>query len=758
MKFRVHELAKKYNKTNKDIIEILEKLGAKAKSHLAPVNPELVEKIDKMFRVVDEAKPKAILRKKKITEVKETKETVADQKPKEKVQVVKKKEERQNVTEKGKKEVKHAFTVKSNKSTESKEPVKKEKAKKFTAPQNSQQNRKNKKEKEEDKILSKIISARSSKIKSRRDNKRKKKEAFLQEQQKVEQAIREERIIKCRKEVTVKELADKMGINPTEIVKFLFMQGKMHNVNSFIPFSLAEEVAENYNVLIEPEKEIEKYIDVKHEVTEGINRPPVVTVMGHVDHGKTSLLDRIRSTKVTESEAGGITQKVGAYQVEKGGKKITFIDTPGHEAFMDMRARGASVTDIAVLVVAADDGVMPQTKEAISHAKFTKVPIIVAINKIDKPESNIARVKQELAEQGIMGPEWGGDNEMIAVSALTGKGIDSLLETIIIQAEVLDLKSDPKGRGRAIVIESKLDQHSGPLADIIVQDGTLRVGDPFTAGISFGKIRYMIDDNGKKTKEASMSMPVKIAGFSSVPDAGDILEVRKSDREAKKIASIKKMEEKTGNEVYTTNLSSDTEKELHIIVKAGSRGALEAVKNSLLKIENEEIRLALINLSTGNLTSSDLKLAKASGSSIISFDIPVNPSLKKEADVLGIEVKNFSIIYELMEYVEEKMKLMMAPKYEYIKTGTVDVLKIFKIPKVGTIAGCVVKNGYIDNKSYLKVIRNNETVKEAKILALKRLKDFIARADAGQECGISIENFNDFQEGDIIETYIEKKI
>lgn len=784
MKLKVYELAKKYNKSNQEIKDILLNLGLKTKSHLTVIPPIFIEKFEDQIEKNSKksiSKPQAVLRKRKVAVEKENKneekniKKVKDTKIKEKNEVKSKedhKEKKKTLDSKKSDEKKKSrvkvSSKKIKKDEDQKESVKKNDDKGFTVvstdakkgkkKSDSLEDKKSKKKEKEKAVLLDKIRTTHDKSVSRKQNKKKKREALIKDKEKEQETLLEERIIRCKDEVTVKELADKIGVNPTEIVKYLFLKGEAYGINNFIPMHVIEDVAIQYNVLVEREKEIEKYKDVrKIVVTEGKERPPVITIMGHVDHGKTSLLDKIKSTKVVDNEAGGITQKISAYQVTVNGKKITFIDTPGHEAFMEMRARGAIVTDIAVLVVAADDGVMPQTVEAISHAKFAKIPIIVAINKIDKPNANVEKIKQELAEHNILSPAWGGNEEFVELSALTGQGIKDLLEIISVQAEIMDLKADYEAKARAVVIESRLDPHVGSLADIIIQNGRLKVGDPFIVGDIYGKVRYISNDQNKKVKYAEPSDPVQISGLSEVPEAGAILEVYTNEKEAKKETNRKKLESREKNSIYKTNLG-DEEKELRVIIKSSSRGSLEAVKSSLLKIENSEIKLIIIQASTGGITKGDIKLAQASKAIILAFEVSLNSSLRKEAESLKIEILSYSIIYKLIEDIEDRMKNSMEAKLNDKYLGRAEVKEVFKVTKVGSIAGSLVVDGYISVNSKVKVFRENVLIYEGEIDSLKRFKDDVSKVEVSQECGIGIKNFNDIKQGDSIESYITEEI
>ena len=772
MKLRVNELATRYNKESKEIMKALKDIGMDVKSHLSFIDDEdkAVTHLNNLYMPrKEQKKPKATLRKKAAPEpevVEEVQEEIKEEVVAvvEEVKVEAPKVERPKFKRREKPKVEYAVLISQPKpkvdyTATLITPAKKDGAAP-TAPSATVASKKDPRRKGKD--LKPATGGSKFKKQSfdemmsaRRTHRKKKRQEVERKEEQARSVVSEERIIKCGKEITVKTLAEKLGINPTEIVKHLFMEGKIYSVNNFMPFEVVEEIAMKYNALIEPEEQIEKYKEVKEEVLEGDPRPPIVTVMGHVDHGKTSLLDAIRKTKVTAGEAGGITQQVGAYQVEINDKKITFIDTPGHEAFMDMRARGASVTDIAILVVAADDGVMPQTIEAIAHAKYAKVPVIVAVNKIDKPEANMEKVKKGLSEHGIITTEWGGDNEFIGVSALTGQNIDNLLETVSLQSEMMELKATADQKARAVVLESRLDAKIGPLADVIVQNGTLKIGDPIVVGVHSGKVRYMVNDMGVRVKEAGPSVPVQLSGLSGVPEAGEIVRAVDSDKTARKMAEEQIDKDKQQvNEVFssTHSLGEQNEKEVRIIIKSGSKGSLEAVRSSLLKIENEEVQLIIVQAATGAVTEGDVKLAKASGASIVAFEVPVNNKIINEAQINKTAIKKHDIIYKLIEDIENTMQKLVDPKFQEVYEGRCDVLKIFKIPKIGTIAGCVVSDGFVTNASHIKVIRNGEELHKGKIISLKRLKDEIKKSDKGEECGIKIENFEKILVGDVLES------
>ena len=568
--------------------------------------------------------------------------------------------------------------------------------------------------------------------------------------------------------MTIRELAEKMKMQPSVIVKKLFMEGIMVTVNHEIDFEKAQEIALDYDIIAEQEEKVDVIEELLKEEEEEestlVARPPVVCVMGHVDHGKTSLLDCIRKTHVTDREAGGITQHIGAYMVSVDGQKITFLDTPGHEAFTAMRMRGANATDIAILVVAADDGVMPQTVEAINHAKAAGVEIIVAINKIDKPSANIERVKQELSEYELIPEDWGGSTIFVPVSAHTGEGIDNLLEMILLTAEVAELKANPNRRARGLVIEAELDKGKGPVATILVQKGTLHVGDFIAAGASSGKVRAMIDDKGRKVKEAGPSTPVEILGLSDVPNAGEILVVTENDKEAKNFAATfvsenkNRLLEETKAKMSLDDLFSQIQagnlKELPIIVKADVQGSVEAVKQSLVKLSNEEVVVKVIHGGVGAITESDVTLASASNAIIIGFNVRPDATAKSVAEQEGVDLRLYRVIYQAIEDVEAAMKGMLDPVFEEKVIGHAEVRQIFKASGVGNIAGSYVLDGVFQRNCKVRISREGEQIFEGALASLKRFKDDVKEVKAGYECGLVFEDFNDIKEEDKVEAYI----
>ena len=587
----------------------------------------------------------------------------------------------------------------------------------------------------------------------------------VQKQEKPEDTIR---TITIPEKLTISELGEAMKVQPAQIVKKLFLQGTMVTVNQEIEFDKAEEIALEFNCICEKEVKVDVIEELLKEDEDPeetlVSRPPVVCVMGHVDHGKTSLLDAIRDTHVIDREAGGITQHIGAYVVSINGQKITFLDTPGHEAFTAMRMRGANSTDIAILVVAADDGVMPQTLEAISHAKAAGIEIIVAINKIDKPSANIDRVKQELSEQGLIPEDWGGSTICVPVSAHTHEGIDNLLEMILLTAEVAELKANPDRRARGLVIEAELDKGKGPVATVLVQKGTLHVGDPIAAGSCHGKVRAMMDDKGRRVKEAGPSTPVEILGLSDVPNAGEIFMAMENEKEARNFAETfisegrERMLEETKSRMSLDDLFSQIQagnlKELDIIVKADVQGSVEAVKQSLLKLSNEEVVVKIIHGGVGAINESDVILASTSNAIIIGFNVRPDATAKATAEREGVDVRLYRVIYDAIADVEAAMKGMLDPVFEEKIIGHAEVRQIFKASGVGTIAGSYVLDGTFQRGCKVRITREGKQIYEGALASLKRFKDDVKEVKSGYECGLVFEKFNDIQEMDIVEAYI----
>ncbi|WP_337415289.1 translation initiation factor IF-2 [Waltera sp.] len=616
-----------------------------------------------------------------------------------------------------------------------------------------------------------------------KDNKRSKKDHIYEDEdalknkpgrfikpEKKKEEVQEEQIkvIVLPESITIKELAEKMKLQPAAIIKKLFLEGKIVTVNQEISYEDAENIAMEYDILCEKEVKVDVIEELLKEDEEDeadlVERPPVICVMGHVDHGKTSLLDAIRKTNVTDREAGGITQHIGAYTVNVGDRKITFLDTPGHEAFTAMRMRGANATDIAILVVAADDGVMPQTVEAINHAKAAGVEIIVAVNKIDKPSANIDRVKQELAEYELIPEDWGGSTVFAPVSAKSGEGIDQLLDMILLTADIMELKANPKRKARGLVIEAELDKGRGPVATVLVQKGTLHVGDFISAGVAHGKVRAMIDDKGRRVKEAGPSTPVEILGLSDVPSAGEVFLAHDNDKTAKSYAETylaqnkEKMLEETKGRMSLDDLFSQIQegnlKELNLIVKADVQGSVEAVKQSLMKLSNEEVVVKCIHGGVGAINESDVSLASASNAIIIGFNVRPDATAKATAEREGVDVRLYKVIYQAIEDVEAAMKGMLDPVYEEKVIGHAEVRQIFKASAIGNIAGSYVLDGVFQRGCKVRITREGEQIFEGNLASLKRFKDDVKEVKAGYECGLVFEGFDKMQELDIVEAYI----
>lgn len=727
MKKRVHELAKDYGINNKEFMTLLkDELQIEVTSHLSSLAEKDIDKIKSYFDNMSKQK----------AEKKEKKDK--------KGATLKKRflEEEEMFDEED------TSKSKKNKGNNNKKNGKKGSFENKTDDKNKKKNKK-KKGRRTDFVMKTVEAAGSETIE--------------------EDGMK---IIKIRGEITVGDFADRLGVPSSEIIKKLFLKGQMLTINSPLSIDMAEEIAVDYDALVEEEEEIElefgeKFaLEVEDKEEDLVERPPVITIMGHVDHGKTSLLDAIRASNVVSGEDGGITQKIGAYQIVKNGKKITFVDTPGHEAFTDMRARGAQVTDIAILVVAADDGVMPQTVEALSHAKAAGVPIIVAVNKIDKPEANPMKVKQELMEHGLVSVEWGGDTEFVEVSAKKKLHLDDLLDTILITAEILELKANPKKRAKGVVLESKLDPKVGPIADVLVQEGTLKIGDVIVAGETYGKVRALLNDRGERTELVELSQPAEIIGFNEVPQAGDTMYVIQNEQHAKRIveevAKERKLAETSRKTITLESLSEQFDhenvKELNLILRADSRGSVDALKESLLKLSTDEVAVNIIQAAAGAITESDVKLAEVSNAIIIGFHVRPTTKAIKEAEDDGVEIRTSNIIYHITEDIEKALTGMLDPEFKEVYLGRVEIKKVFKVSKVGNVAGCVVVDGKVKRDASVRVLRNEVVIYEGKLASLKRFKDDAKDVIQGQECGLGIENFNDIKEGDIVEAFEVQEI
>lgn len=742
-KFRVYEIAKKYNKDNKEILEILKANHVEVKNHMSTIGDEQIKMIDNALKPKKEAKQNNNSKKQENSKRKDNKKA-------------------QNMEKKDNKKTQEVKNNKKNSKNKNNDGDKKILRKEN--PQNSQKFGKNNK--------------KNKKFNNKnQDHKKKKKTsgpgAFIKPEPVKKPEIDPNAPVKIPPVLTLKELADALSIPANDIIKKLLISGAgMLNVNSELDFEKAEEIAMEFDRLVEMEEQVDVIEELLKEEEEDeadmIVRPPVVCVMGHVDHGKTSLLDKIRSTHVTTGEAGGITQHIGAYVVETANGKITFLDTPGHEAFTSMRMRGAQSTDIAILVVAADDGVMPQTIEAINHAKAAGIEIIVAINKIDKESANIERVKQELIEYELVPEDWGGSTIFCPVSAHTGEGITELLDMVSLTAEVLELKANPNRKARGIVLEAQLDKGRGPVATVLVQKGTLHVGDAVAIGSAHGKVRAMINDKGKRIKDAGPSTPVEILGLSEVPNAGEVMMVMDSEKEARSVAEKfiaygrEKMLSETKQQLSLDDLFNQIQagsvKELNIIVKADVQGSVEAVKQSLVKLSNDEVAVKVIHGGVGAITESDVNLAAASNAIIIGFNVRPEPAAKDAATTEKVDLRLYRVIYNAIEDIEAAMKGMLDPEFEEKVTGHAEVRQIFKASGVGTIAGSYVLDGTIQRDSSARIIRDGIVVHEGKLASIQRGKDAVKEVRTGFECGLVMENFNDIKEGDQIESFIMEEV
>lgn len=578
-------------------------------------------------------------------------------------------------------------------------------------------------------------------------------------------------VVEYEEGITVDELSQKIGQTPANVIKVLFMLGTMVTINSSLNDEQVELICMEYGLeckKVVPVSEVNfEDLEVVDDPKDLETRPPVITIMGHVDHGKTTLLDHIRKSRVAEGEFGGITQHIGAYQVSVKGKKITFLDTPGHEAFTAMRARGAMITDIVIIVVAADDGVMPQTREAVDHALAANVPIIVAVNKIDKPGADPQRIMTEVSELGLMPEEWGGDIPYVNISAKQGIGIDELLETVTVVAELAELKANPKRMAYGSVIEGRLDKGRGPVATLLIQNGTLRSGNPIVVGATYGRVRQLVDDRGREIKSAGPATPVEITGLNDVPEAGDKFMVFETEREARHVGeerAQKKIEEERNStsamslDDLFSQMKSGEVVDLNIIVKADVNGTAEAVKSSLEKIDVEGARVNVIRSTVGAISESDILLASASKAIIYGFNVRPDANVRRKADEEGVEIRLHQVIYKMVEEIEAAMKGMLAPEMEEVVTGQAEIRHIYKVSKIGNIAGCYVTDGSIKRDCGIRLIREGIIVYEGKLASLKRFKDDAKEVNQGYECGLTIENYNDIKEGDIVEGYVMQEV
>lgn len=702
-KQRIYEYAKSLNIKSKDVIDELKKSGVEVSNHMQTLEDDHVKTLDKAFKKDNTSKEQSSSKKNQSTQSGQKKEQ-----PK----------QNQNKQHNSTKNNGNAKQTKNNK-------------------RHNKNNKQNRNQKQKQATPAPEPKAMPSKI-------------------------------TYTEGITVGELADKLGVDSSEIIKKLFLLGIMANINQSLDIEALELVASDYGVELEEEVVIDDndltiyFEDVENDA-DASERPAVVTIMGHVDHGKTTLLDSIRNTRVTEGEAGGITQHIGAYQIENNDKKITFLDTPGHAAFTTMRARGAQVTDITILVVAADDGVMPQTIEAINHAKEAEVPIIVAVNKIDKPTANPDRVMQELTEYNLIPEDWGGDTIFVPLSALSGEGIDDLLEMIGLVAEVQELKANADKAAVGTVIEAELDKSRGPAASLLVQNGTLHVGDAIVVGNTHGKVRAMVNDLGKRIKVAGPSTPVEITGLNDVPQAGDRFVVFKDEKKARRIGEAREQQSILQQRQESKNVSLDNlfeqmkqgeMKDLNVIIKGDVQGSVEALAASLMKIDVEGVNVRIIHTATGAINESDVTLANASNGIIIGFNVRPDAGAKRAAEAENVDMRLHRVIYNVIEEIESAMKGMLDPEYEEKVIGQAEVRQTFKVSKVGTIAGSYVIDGKITRDSGVRIIRDGVVLFEGELDTLKRFKDDAKEVAQGYECGITIEKFNDIKEGDIIEAYV----
>lgn len=763
MKTRVYELAKELNMETKELLDKLQELNLPPMTHLSGVDEETANMIRDLFieedKIAVKEKPK-----KKIHKIKEESEII-DKKAN--------KAKKSAKTEAKKPELKKAEAKKEEakkpeaKRHEIKKETKQEAKKESTENKNKNKNKDNKNNNRQANTGNKKnANKNTSKQNKKNDNK-----AQEVKEEKVEAKKAKDEVVYITDPIVVKDLAEKLGVGVNQLITKLIMLGLMLNQNQSIDFDTASLMADEFGVKVElevPQSE-EEALELDFEDSEDtlVTRPPVVTVMGHVDHGKTSLLDAIRQTKVQAGEAGGITQRIGAYSINVKGKKVVFLDTPGHEAFTQMRARGAQITDISVIVVAADDGIMPQTKEAISHSKAAGVPIIVAINKIDRPEANIERIYQELADNDLLPEKWGGSTITVEVSAKKRINIDELLEMITLVAEMEDIKANPNRRAMGTVIEAQLDKGQGPTATVLVQKGTLKKGDYVVSGTSCGKIRLMVDDNGKGIMKATPSTPVKIMGLSEVPEAGEFFYAVESEKKARAIAEMRKEKQREEMITATQKVSLDNLfdrikegelKDLNIIIKADNKGSIEAIASSLTKLSNEEVKVSVIHSGVGGISESDVMLASASNAIIIGFNVRPNNGAMDLANAESIEVKTYRVIYDIIDDIKNAVKGMLKPKTKETVLGRATVRATFRLPNGQSIAGIYVDNGKITRNSNIRLLRDDVVIHDGGISSLKRFKDDAKEVATGYEAGLGLENYNDIKEGDEMEAYIIEEV
>ena len=750
MKTRVYELAKELNMETKELLDKLQELNLPPMTHLSGVDEETANMVRDIFLEEDKVAVKE-RPKKKIRKAKEETESIDKNANKAKINA-KPEAKKANVKEDRREEAKKESAENNNQARNKKNKNNKNNKNNNNNNNNNQAN--NKKGK-----------------KNRQNNKKNDNKAQEVKEEKQEAKKAKDEVVYIQDPIIVKDLAEKLGVGVNELITKLIMLGLMLNQNQSVDFDTASLMADEFGVKVElevPQSE-EEALELDFEDSEDtlVTRPPVVTVMGHVDHGKTSLLDAIRETKVQAGEAGGITQRIGAYRINVKGKKVVFLDTPGHEAFTQMRARGAQITDISVIVVAADDGIMPQTKEAISHSKAAGVPIIVAINKIDRPEANIERIYQELADNDLLPEKWGGSTITVEVSAKKRINIDELLEMIILVAEMEDIKANPNRRAMGTVIEAQLDKGQGPTATVLVQKGTLKKGDYVVSGTACGKIRLMVDDNGKGIMKATPSTPVKIMGLSEVPEAGEFFYAVESEKKARAIADMRKEKQREEMITATQKVSLDNLfdrikegelKDLNIIIKADNKGSIEAISSSLTKLSNDEVKVSVIHSGVGGISESDVMLASASNAIIIGFNVRPNNGAMDLANAESIEVKTYRVIYDIIDDIKNAVKGMLKPKTKETVLGRATVRATFRLPSGQTIAGIYVDNGKITRNSSIRLLRDDVVIHDGGISSLKRFKDDAKEVATGYEAGLGLDNYNDVKEGDEMEAYIIEEI
>ena len=748
---KVKEILEVLKVSEAELLKKLQNVGIDANID-TEIPADVIKKLSKLYKV--EIKP---IKAKKV-EVKETKKELIKEKPQ---QVEKPKEKTFENKSPKKEESKKNDAPKKVENKVNKEPKKEENKKaevevELTRVYDDSYNDYVTKEKEYTRIKN---------VKKKKNNKKENRQANVGDKKK-----EQNNVLYYVPGMSPAQIAEGLGKNYGDIVRKLVEMGYMISATEVLDRDIIEILADEFGYTLKDKvsEDITKFEDlvIEDDESELVDRPPIVTIMGHVDHGKTTLLDTIRNSKVTQSEAGGITQHIGAYQVKKKDKYITFIDTPGHAAFTEMRARGAEITDIVVLVVAADDGVMPQTREAIDHAQAAKVPIIVAVNKMDKPGANVDKIKQELSQYNLIAEEWGGNTIFVPISALTGKGVDDLLEMIVLTAEMENYRANPNRLGMGMVIEAKLDKGRGPVATLLVKNGTIKVGDPVVVGNTYGKIRAMQDETKANLKSAGPSKAVEVTGLVDVPQAGDRFMVFDDEKTARLISEERSMrafnlEKNSNKQVSLASLFDaldDSQKELNLIIKADVQGSVEALKGSLEKVNVEGVKINVVRASVGTVTETDITLAIASKSIIIGFNIRPNASIMQSAKEKSVEIRLYNIIYKLLEDIEAAMKGMLDPVFEEKVIGEAEVRSIFKASKVGTIAGCYITSGMITRNSDIRLIRDSIVIYEGKLSSLKRFKDDVKEVKNGYECGLTIENYNDIKEGDRIEAYIMEKV